>query len=244
MNLAEVQDYSCWVGKTAATVKRAAFDNGGWEAVFPAGKPFPKWASRVRNFFNLTPNYFQRLDKEAEEWWVDYYHTHKKGLARWALSGDAYQDENKRVWLEMSTAASVYHYPGKVSRWKKFKAFVLPQAMMPVFKLVSPDGTGGSREIIVDNPKTGWVKRSGSIASPGQWRKIRDRVEMREEYLGSYNYSETIVKGLPAHELRDVKTHREWPGFYINPHRDSTLEDRVFKECDPQGKVLADQIAF
>jgi hypothetical protein len=239
MDLAELRDYRKWVGMTAAYVLAEAIKNGGWVKVFP--EKLPTWASRVRNYFNVTPQSLMKFDKKTAASHVETNHTHREGLARWALSGDVYKDEKQRLWFEMSTGGTAYHYEGEVTAWKKLKGAIKPQAFTPVFKLISPDGSGGSREIILDNPPSGLVGRSSSIGEENVWVNIQNRVVITEEYIGTYNYSETIVMGLPAHELRDVQTHQTTKGFYLDPNSSTTLEGRVFPEADPAGKVLADQ---
>ena len=66
------------------------------------------------------------------------------GLQAFALTGDTYDDERGLVWYQMSTAGAVYHYPGAVTWYKKLDAAQKFQSFMPVFKLISPDETGGS----------------------------------------------------------------------------------------------------
>jgi hypothetical protein len=65
MNLSELKLYERWVNKSAAQVFAAAKAVGGWQVVFPDG--LPRWASKVRNYFNLLPTSLRRLpDKEAK----------------------------------------------------------------------------------------------------------------------------------------------------------------------------------
>ena len=61
MNLAELQNYQCWIGKTPHEVFFAAKMNGGWKNVFPTNVPV--WASKVRNYFNVLPTTLKRLPK-------------------------------------------------------------------------------------------------------------------------------------------------------------------------------------
>ncbi len=240
MNLAELRDYGNWVGKDAATILRSVVGKGGWLAVFPCA--LPTWASRVRNYFNVTPAWFHRVDKDEARSLVKTHHTYRAGLARFALSGDVYRDEARRVWFEMATGGAAYHYEGEVTLWKKLKGVVLPKSRIPIFKLISPDGSGGSGELILDNPRSGQGGRGSSIAEVGQVIHLRARLVLTEEYQATYNYSETIATGLPAHELRDVKPHTTAAGFYLNPPPSSALAQRVFPEKDPRGVALAGQI--
>jgi hypothetical protein len=239
MTLDELRDYRCWHEKTAWDVLNAVIQVGGWAKVFDKG--VPRWASRVRNYFNATPDYLMRFDEGREEAAVRAFHQYKKGLSRFALHGAVYKDKERRLWFQMTTAATIYHYEGEVNKRKMVKAAVLPQRLIPIFKLVSPDGTGGSREIIIKNPK-GWVFGDSTVVPVLHWENIRSRVVTREEYIGSYNYSETITVGRDQHEMRDVKTHSHDKGFYLDPGRDTTLKERGFRERDERGALLADQV--
>ncbi|MGL4550755.1 MAG: hypothetical protein ACRC33_06170 [Gemmataceae bacterium] len=239
MTVEELRDYTCWQEKTAWDVLNAVIQVGGWATVFDKG--VPRWASRVRNYFNATPDYLMRFDEGREEAAVRAFHRYKKGLSRFALHGAVYKDEDKRLWFQMTTAATIYHYPGEVNKRKMVKAAILPQSLIPIFKLVSPDGTGGSREVILNNPK-GWVFRDSTVVDVLHWGKVRDRVITREEYIGSYNYSETITVGRGAHEVRDVKPHSTEKGFYLDPGRDRTLRERGFRIRDDRGALIAEQI--
>jgi hypothetical protein len=239
MKAEDLRCYRNWHEKTAEQILQAVIQVGGWAKVFPDS--LPRWASRIRNYFNVTPRYLMRFDAGREAGYVNYYHTYRKGLARFALSDDVYKDENNRVWLQMHTASTVYHYPGEVNMRKKAKAAVLPQKLIPVFKLVSPDGTGGSCEVIIRNPK-GLVLRDSTVVPVLHWRDISSRVVTDEKYTGSYNYSETIVSGLKAHELRDVKPHSFDAGFYLYPPDGTTLKQRGFPKRDRRGALIADQV--
>jgi hypothetical protein len=99
----------------------------------------------------------------------------------------------------------------------------------PIFKLIAPDGTGGSREAIFRNPHQIFtvVKKVNFLAD------VTHLTVTDPWYGGSYNYSETVKVGYSAHERRDVVPHNENPfnGIYINPpSRHSLLVDRVFPE--------------
>jgi hypothetical protein len=239
VTLAELRNYNTWAGKTAAAVLRAVMNNGGWVNVFPTS--LPRWASRIRNYFNILPKWLQR-EKEADaSSLITKYRTNTSFKSRHALSGDVYRDDGKRPWFEMHKIGASYHYPGGMPL-NVVKGAFLPQSFIPIFKLISPDGSGGSLELIIDNPKSGWIKRSSSIGEPGELVNIEKRIVTDDIYQATYNYSETIVMGLPAHELRDVQPHNATPGFYINPpDQGSALMTRVFPEKDPLGKVLAEQ---
>lgn len=239
MKVEDLRCYRNWHNMTAEQVLQAVIAVKGWAEVFP--NRLPKWASRIRNYFNLAPTYLMRFDRGREKSLVREHHTYRKGLARFALSDDVYKDEANRVWFQMSTGATVYHYPGEVNLRKKAKAVVLPQRLIPIFKLVSPDGTGGSLEVILNNPK-GWVFRDSTVVPVLHWRKVSSRIVTDEKYTGSYNFSETITSGLPAHELRDVQPHSFEAGFYLYPPEGTTLRQRRFPERDRRGAIIADQV--
>jgi hypothetical protein len=242
MSPEKLRDYRNWYDLNAeqilAIVRKTP---GGWATVFHKG--IPCWASRIRNYFNVTPDCLMRFDWQRER---AIYNKRliNRGLMAWhALHGAVYKDRHNNEWLQMSTAASVYHYEGEVTKFKKVGAYVKPQALMPIFKLVSPDDTGGSRELILSNPKD-WILRDGTVVDVLHWKYIRNRVVLHETYAGSYNYAETITRGFSAHEKADVETHREWPGFYINPDPDKPLNKRWFPERDGRGALLFEQVKY
>jgi hypothetical protein len=242
MTAAELSNYRNWHDRTAAQILYAVQNiRGGWATVFPKG--IPCWASRVRNYFNVTPHDLMRFDKERERANYNKHFKYQSGLAWYALHGAVYKDKQNLEWLQMSSSATVYHYEGEVNASKHVEAFMNPQSRLPIFKLISPDGTGGSRELILTNPSN-WLSGDSTVVKVLHWKRIRDRVVLQETYAGSYNYAETITLGYKAHEKADVKTHREWPGFYLNPNPDSLLSERGFPERDRRGALLADQIEY
>jgi hypothetical protein len=239
MSPAELRDYEKWHHLSAAQVLRAVQNiKGGWASVFPDG--IPCWASRLRNFFNVTPDWLMRFDWQRERaiYWRRL--VNRRFMAWHALHGAIYKDRQNREWLQMSTAATLYHYEGEINLSKKAEAFLNPQSRLPIFKLISPDGTGGSLELILTNPSGRWGGDS-TVVDVLHWKKIRQRVVLQETYAGSYNYAETITLGYQAHKKADVDTHKEWPGFYINPDPDTDLKDRWFPVYDGHGALLADQ---
>lgn len=64
MNLDQLQHYTFWISKSPQEVFFAAKALGGWKIVFPATKPFPVWASKVRNYFNILPTSLTRLPEK------------------------------------------------------------------------------------------------------------------------------------------------------------------------------------
>ncbi len=166
-----------------------------------------------------------------------------------ALTGDVYKDEYNQTWFQMAAGSTIYHWGNHPSNptaeavyWDK----IMGQNDTPVFKLVSPDGTGGSREVIIHNAEISdgpYNNRSTVI-----WPKVNEAVDVRQAIetdsilQGSYNYSETTRVGLAAHDKRDVKAHVHDARFYVNPQNLSTqLSTRKFPELDNLRKPLADQ---
>lgn len=64
MKLDELQKYKNWIDRTPHDIFFAAKSLGGWKCVFPATKPFPVWASKVRNYFNVLPTCLTRLPEQ------------------------------------------------------------------------------------------------------------------------------------------------------------------------------------
>ena len=71
-----------------------------------------------------------------------------------ALSGDVYLDDHGWTWFQMSPGATIYHWGSEVKGPAREAIFtqMSGQENVPVFKLVSMDGSGGSREVIISNP--------------------------------------------------------------------------------------------
>ncbi len=255
LKIEELREYKNWVGKSPVDIREAVIRAGGWTKVFPPrnlkGNAFkftvdvlPAWASRVRNYFNDEPAFLRLLS--SREALIRMVKT-TGGVGSIALSGDVYVDEHGRSWFEMSTAGVVYHTPGEVTNRKILDYFTSPQALVPVFKLISPDGTGGSMEVCVKNPQVHELKLPGgtkvrvgskTIGKTGESVPVRGRLELDEVLRGSYNYAETVVSGFNAHTLMDVNPHSTKPGFYINPRLFSPLSGRRFPESDPSGRVI------
>jgi hypothetical protein len=170
---------------------------------------------------------------------------------RGALSGQVYKDESNRLWYQMAAGSTIYHFGGH-PRWAGFEAAwqdkVRGQDDTPVFKLISPDNTGGSHEVILWNDgvdANGWNTGSENLGKAGERWDVRKIIVTEPRYQGSYNYAETVRLGLAAHEKSDVTTHRDRAGFYVNPaDRFSPLAMRRFPPNDPQGKRLSTQIKY
>ena len=224
----QLRTYDEWVNKTANYVLRSAIAEGGWEKVFPkTDDPFPDWASRIRNYFNVTPTKLKQLSlMEGDKAW------RASGLGSFLYTNVAYIDENSRPWFQMQATATIHHFEGGDGwgRWKLAEAFVWDQAHTSVFKLTSPDGSGGSAEVCVHNFNTDvpGTKGKSTIGPIGEWIPLRNKIVINEIYRGSYNYSETGVAGARAHTYRDVDPHKEKYGYYKNPSSSSSLFTRVF----------------
>ena len=83
-----------------------------------------------------------------------------------------------------------------------------------------------------------------TIGAVNEVVNVANRIEKDSVAQGSYNYAETTVKGLPAHERLDVRTDPMRPGYYVVPpnlFQFAELYMRRFPEKDPQGKPLARQ---
>jgi hypothetical protein len=227
-----LRDYNKWVGKSPTEILNEVKQvPGGWASVFPHNLPL--FAHQVRNFFNVEPTsltllprddsnkYLREVRKRFEAWgFVDT----AKGIL--ALSNDVYRDQSNRIWYQMSAGATIYHWGGEPT-WDvvdaTFSNFVRKQDGVPVFKLISPDGTGGSAETIIKN------RRRFTIGAPNELVPVRERVVTDYHHQGSYNFSETVEAGLPAHEKHDVWPHKKWPREYLNPaDRFSPLASRRF----------------
>jgi hypothetical protein len=304
LDLKALTDYSNWVGQTAWDVYHSVLRVGGWQRVFPG--PLPCWASRIRQYFNLTPMTFKLLDHDESNAHLARAQTALPASARakayrsklqsrgmgisfyapgsstkpgtllikpdpsapidtiggmvgttLALSGDVYEDElGRTIWFQMAPGGGIYHY-GPKPRYptvKAAEATMKMQPLAPVFKLVCPDGTGGSRECCITNPQnhTGQLLPNSGTINFGDWTigKVNEVVNVQNRIVtdsvaqGSYNYAETTVKGLPAHERLDVKTDPMKPGFFVEPpdlFKFSDLWARRFPPNDSQGKPLAAQ---
>lgn len=175
---------------------------------------------------------------------------------KFALSDDVYRDNNGAHWFQMSPGGTIYHW-GSEPWWPGFEAFIQmgKQPLLPVFKLIAPDGTGGSGETIIRNPqkydlrlpmgqkvKIGrpWI---GNVHLP-EW--VADQIVEDAWHRGSYNYAETTEVGLPQHERFDVDPHtrhKKVPRVYVNPDRRQPLYARRFPRTAPgETKPLAEQV--
>lgn len=186
---------------------------------------------------------------------LPYANADSKAKAADALSEYVYLDNSGNYWYQMSPGATGFHFKDS---WKdfnmKFKAIrstARGQADLPIFKLISPDKAGGSYEIIIKNDNEisdnfydihkNLAQRS-TIQTFNENSKFctvkYDKYVTDYKYEGSYNYSETIKNGFSAHDFRDIKPHRTYPGFYVNPTFNALqqpLASRVFPPKDKHG---------
>jgi hypothetical protein len=238
MNLKELQDYSYWIGKTPKEILNAVRQlKGGWAEVFP--DKLPVWAHRVRNYFNREPANLWAFNVSEAKSYIGRVHRKRPPQdikEEWALSGPVYKDDESWIWYQMTEGGGIYHWgsnpriPDIEAPWQEFKAWLGKPA--PIFKLIAPDGTGGSRETIFRNPYNMFTV----VKKVHFWALVAHLTVFHEWHGGSYNYSETVAAGSEAHELRDVIPHdyNQFSGVYINPpDRRSLLSARVFPARAP-----------
>lgn len=288
MNLEELRDYSNWIGQTPYDVWSAVKAVGGWNNVFPGR--LPRWASRVRQYFNLIPTHLKLLD--AEKSWLEagYAQTgmraanygnraRSRGMGitvyapgpstklgtmvtkpdptirvdgageriptEGALSGSVYEGVRNQLWFQMAPGGGIYHTGKRVysPTVEAIKAEIAGQSKSPVFKLVCPDGTGGSREVIIEN------KGLNTIGAVNERVYVFHRIVKHPVYQGSYNYAETIKRGYASHVRLDVDTDPMQADYYVVPKEQWQLTDAIvvppayiqFPANDPQGNSLAAQ---
>jgi hypothetical protein len=257
-------NYNEWLKRSPGDVLKAVRDiPGGWKTIFSQGLPL--WAHRVRNFFNLEPITLTRLSDGSAGPLMKGMHIQMRKNANgmkeevmrfFTLSGDVYRDNFNRIWYQMGPGAAIYHYGSDpmVPEIESPLVQIKGQSYTPVFKLISPDRTGGSCETIIQNPMVFRFHWWGVEPIPRGESNIgeEDVPEYVSNYIiqdpwkqGSYNYSETAEVGNPTHEENDVKPHKKhkFMGVYINPFsRHALLSGRRFPPIDPRGKRLAEQI--
>jgi len=267
MDLKALRDYGNWIGQTAWVVYCSVIAVGGWKRVFPDA--LPRWASKVRQYFNLAPTTLKLLDHEKSSYYLEQAQCTlplpARAVARrtlieavmginpvldllvkpgpwekapeklggpsglvataFALSGDVYQagptpasaNGPSFIWFQTSPGGAIFHFGEKIEspKWRAIDADLEGQEHAPVFKLVCPDVTGGSGECCIRNPFD--VGRAGrpagtpmvghtTIGAVNEVVNVADRIVKDPVSLGSYNYAETTVEGLLAHERLDVST--------------------------------------
>jgi hypothetical protein len=222
LNLDELKKYENWVNKSADEILASVKNVGGWIKVFP--DELPLWAHRVRNYFNQEPVTLTRLEtklaknllakinsdldafqRDRRELWLKEVGKGGVVAAMYkeipedkALYRYVYDDHFSNIWYQMDAGGTIYHFGDtpdhpifEAAYYSKWKG----QELTPVFKLVSPDGTGGSMETIIKNK---FNRRDGvliigrwSIEEIGVTKSVSDLIETNSWYQGSYNYSET-----------------------------------------------------
>ena len=300
MNIRELRDYRSWIGQSADKIYFAAMGAGGWKTVFPQN--LPRWASKVRNYFNILPTTLKRVPEKNAKALLNRVEVFKFKLechmaqsanrthrnykpnpdgsydrlpfdepqgcpvdaepdvkhtsladsiaVNSALSGQVYLDERNRPWYQMSAGATIYHFGRHPGWFPAIEAIwqdkIRGQNDTPVFKLISPDNTGGSNEVILFNDGVSayfWAGGGKAVGEVNERWNVSKIVVTDPAYQGSYNYSETAQVGLAAHGQRDVKPHVAGRNFYVNPKDPySNLELRSFPSSDLDGKPLADQV--
>lgn len=283
MTKQELQKYENWCKVTPQKVYVDVLAAGGWKNVF---HDLPAWASRVRNYFNVTPRCLRRLPEdvakkaakrvqrfvfELECHAVQTYNNKPQnrlknadgtlappvfkvpagcpatpsdevtGLwwtgeipVRLAMTDFVYKDECGRLWYQMAAASTIFHYGGrpKVKSVEGVYVHAKGQNDTPVFKLINPDNSGGSNEIILKNPGP-----YDMIEEVGKEFAVDPMLEKTPKQQGSYNYADTAIVGLSAHERLDMKPDSGREGFYLNPaDRYSPLQTRKFP---PRDQVMA-----
>src|SRR5712672_2644360 len=171
LDLKALTDYGNWIGETAWDVHGSVMRVGGWQQVFPGA--LPRWASRIRQYFNLTPMTLELLDHEESSRCLEMVQTALPSArveavrnalrlepgreigTILALSGSVYEDAlGRSIWFQMSPGGAIYHFGEKIRSptLRSIEATYEGQEQAPVFKLVCLDGTGGSREVCIKNP--------------------------------------------------------------------------------------------
>ena len=245
----ELKDPNEWVNQNAQDILYSVKKVGGWNTLFPSGVPM--WLHKIRNYFNVEPTTLRLVDKGvAGHWMADvrkYGHLNAFIKGPRTLSGHVYFDEEVEVWYQMGAGGTIYHWGRDVIGWLDwaeagYAHMIRTQAGIPVFKLVCPDGTGGSKETIIKNPKIHKVpvstsqgdhfemQRGSQLGETNVVNMVKPRIITDGHHQGSYNFAETSVLGLGTHEKYDVETHKK-DGVYVDPpDRFAPLKNRIFKE--------------
>lgn len=223
---------------------------------------FPDWASRVRNYFNdvpsslaiLTPPLARAIVNQYRRKWSWYSVAQKSSVSD---APAVYVGNNMapwNFWITYANGGTVFHFPldkelsgwdwPKSSLYRSRQADMITKSQMPIFKLVCPDGTGGSSEIVIHNhllkPDSGkdtggrQLRHGHSTvrgSKPGDPPVlIKNHLVIAPEYRGSYNYSETMVAGFLAHDYRDIAPDKvsSDPMHILWPPKGQGLASRKF----------------
>ncbi|MEQ1764546.1 MAG: hypothetical protein ABL984_15560 [Pyrinomonadaceae bacterium] len=249
LSAAELKDPNKWLGQSAEGILKAVRQANGWITLFPDGVPM--WLHKIRNYFNVEPATLRLVDKGTTAHWMGdirkYCQLNAFIKGPRTLSGHVYFDEEVEVWYQMGAGGTIYHWGRDVIGWLDWAEagvahFVRGQPGIPIFKLVCPDGTGGSKETIIKNPKLDKVKistwqgdhfemqRRSKIAETNEVTMVKPRIITNAHHQGSYNFSETAVNGLDSHEKYDVEPHHKDAVYVDPPDRHAPLQNRIFKE--------------
>ncbi|MEO5858658.1 MAG: hypothetical protein ABIR33_06890 [Pyrinomonadaceae bacterium] len=245
----ELKDPGEWVLQNAQDILDSVKQAGGWKKLFP--NDLPMWLHKLRNYFNVEPVTLRLVDKLVNDYWMSEVRRYGqlKALVKGprTLSNHVYFDEEVEVWYQMGPGGTIYHWGRDVIGlldWAEagYAHFVRGQAGIPVFKLVCPDGTGGSKETIIKNPKINKVAvstsqgdyfemhRNSKIGEVNQVNMVKPSIITDGHHQGSYNFAETAVHGLKSHEKYDVETHHKDPVYVDPPNRFAPLKTRIFQE--------------
>jgi hypothetical protein len=242
----ELRDSSEWVLSNAQDVLDSVKKWGGWKKIFPNG--IPPWLHKLRNYFNVEPRYLRLVDKPVTDHWMREVRSHGQlndFVGRRTLSDHVYFDEEVEVWYQMAVGGTIYHWGTHVNYPRLEAAYthvVHDQTEIPIFKLVCPDGTGGSKETIITNPIRDrvrvkvphgfeWrVRRLSKLGETNRQVSVASIVVTDMKHQGSYNFAETSVVGLEEHKKADVHTHERDPVYIDPPDRFAPLTDRIFNE--------------
>lgn len=242
--------YRHWIGRTPHFILTQVRQVGGWGAVFQ--DRFPAWASRVRNFFNDTPTTLSILPTRESVAALKLVRSNPFDVST-SLLPVIYRGNNTlpyNFWVTFEKEGSVLHYEGgSVPR-----ALLTRQERIPVFKLVCPDGTGGSSEIVIhnwqlqsDDPRAGGGnayrhghKTVGGMKPGDRLMNIRTKLVVTPEYRGSYNYADAANAGFWAHKRMDMNPDKvaKDPFHIIFPPRGVSFASRRFPERDNQGRLI------
>jgi hypothetical protein len=199
----------------------------------------PKWAHRLRNFFNEQPKELLRVGKAwaksaRQQIVLQNLSATNIAAAAFADSGDVYSEPewdgtntHWKDWIEMSQAGSQYH---SAEGHGVVVSAVIPHSMTGNFKLVRPDGTGGSSEVALHNWRHGITKTGKrSKAEVGKWVNARTQAIVEDQYRGSYNFADTMDAGYEEHKRLDMIPDETYGTKYINEGRWAPIGKRVFK---------------
>ncbi|REJ77552.1 MAG: hypothetical protein DWQ47_14350 [Acidobacteria bacterium] len=236
LGVSDLRDYSKWAGRSAEEIKKAVkMLPHGWATVFGTDDVkigIPQWANRVRNFFNETPTELAPINIKDSH--ITNLRLPKPGiLNKFAMAGgtNVYKDRSGNFWFSLVATSAVYHEgDGHPSKQETLAAVKWRQADH-VFKLLAPDGTGGSSELILSNPRKlshlpaifpeGYLK-------DGKWFSVTNCIVFDHVLRGSYNFADALVMGGKSHEYLDIAPHMAMKKEYVNPPPFSPLSSRIF----------------